>query len=45
MQYRVGGPLPPEFEFYRERYGSRPALRWVADMYRRHRGRSCEVAA
>lgn len=45
MQYRPPGVLPPEFVFYRDTYGDRPALRWAREMYRRHRGTSREVAA
>ena len=39
------GPLPAPVVRWREALGDRPALRWAAEMYRRHRGRSAEIAA
>jgi glutathione S-transferase len=45
LEYRPAGPLPREMEEYRASLADRPAMAWVADMYRRHRGRSAEAAA
>ncbi len=45
MQYAPSPPFPVEFDAYRASLAGRPALRWVAEMYRRHRGRSAELAA
>ncbi len=44
MQYPPAPPYPPEISEYRAEVAGRPALQWVAEMYRRHRGRSAEVA-
>jgi len=45
LQYRPTAPLPPEIVAFREALADRPALRWVGEMFRRHRGRSAEVPA
>jgi glutathione S-transferase len=38
-------PTPPEIADYRAAIAARPACAWALEMYRRHRGRSAEVAA
>jgi len=38
-------PLPDSVAAYRDTLARRPAFSWSAEMYRRHRGRSAEVAA
>ena len=45
LEYRPSGPVPPEIAEYRASLAGRPAMAWVADVYRRHRGRSAEIAA
>jgi glutathione S-transferase len=45
MQYRPAPPFPPELDEYRASLATRPALQWVTEMYRRHRGRSAEIPA
>jgi glutathione S-transferase len=45
LEYRPPGGLPPEMAEYRAALAGRPAMTWVAATYRRHRGRSAEVAA
>jgi glutathione S-transferase len=45
LQYRPAGPVPREIEEYRAALAGRPAMAWVGETYRRHRGRSAEVAA
>jgi glutathione S-transferase len=45
LQYRPSGPVPPLIAEYRSTLAGRPAMAWVAETYRRHRGRSVEVAA
>lgn len=37
-------PLPPVAGLHRDQLIRRPGLQWVAEIYRRHRGRSAEVA-
>src|SRR5207247_10465092 len=39
------GPLPAPVRRWRDAFADRPALRWTAEMYRRHRGTSAEIAA
>ena len=43
--YELPQPLPDPVARFRESVASRPGFRWVAEMYRRHRGRSAEIAA
>ena len=43
--YRPPGPLPAPVARWRDSLASRPAGRWAAEMYRRHRGTSAEIAA
>jgi glutathione S-transferase len=43
--YLPSGPLPDPVVRYRASLIDRPAARWAAEMYRRHRGRSAEIAA
>jgi glutathione S-transferase len=38
------GPLPAAVARWRESLADRPAFRWAAEMYRRHRGTSAEMA-
>jgi glutathione S-transferase len=45
LQYQPPPPLPAEFMEYRAELANRPAMQWVAEVYRRHRGRSAEVVA
>jgi glutathione S-transferase len=45
MQYPPARPMPPDVADYVATLADRPALAWVREMYRRHRGRSLEVAA
>jgi glutathione S-transferase len=45
LEYLPPDPLPPEVVEYRASIADHPTFRWVAEMYRRHRGRSAEVAA
>ena len=45
LEYRPSGPVPPEIADYRASLADRPAMAWVADVYRRHRGVSAEIAA
>ena len=42
---RPPGPLPAPVARWRESLAGRPAFRWAAEMYRRHRGTSAEMAA
>jgi glutathione S-transferase len=37
LEYRSTGPLPPLMEEYRATISFHPALRWAAEIYRRHR--------
>src|SRR4029450_5078338 len=39
------GPLPEPVARWRDSLAGRPAFRWAAEMYRRHRGTSAEIAA
>jgi len=43
--YPPPGPLPEPVARWRDSLAGRPALRWAAEMYRRHRGTSAEIAA
>jgi len=43
--YAPPGPLPAPVRRWRDAFADRPALRWTAEMYRRHRGTSAEIAA
>jgi glutathione S-transferase len=43
--YAPPGPLPAPVVRWRDAFVGRRALRWVAEMYRRHRGTSAEIAA
>ena len=43
--YAPPGPLPAPVARWRDAFAGRRALRWVAEMYRRHRGTSAEIAA
>jgi glutathione S-transferase len=43
--YRPPGPLPAPVARWRDSLTGRPACRWAGEMYRRHRGRSAEIAA
>jgi glutathione S-transferase len=43
--YALPQPYPEATARFRESVASRPAFRWVEEMYRRHRGRSAELAA
>src|SRR6185369_8359648 len=43
--YRWPRPLPASLEAHRASLAGHPGFRWVAEMYRRHRGTSAEVAA
>jgi hypothetical protein len=43
--YALPSVLPDSVARYRESLANRRALAWAAEMYRRHRGRSAEVAA
>ncbi len=43
--YRPSGSLPAPVARWRESLAERPAFRWAAEMYRRHRGTSAEMAA
>ena len=45
LEYRPSGPVPPEIAEYRASLAGRPAMAWVARVYRDHRGRSAEIAA
>lgn len=45
LQYPPPPPFPPELLAYRDEIAGRPAMQWVAEAYRRHRGPSAEVAA
>ena len=39
------GPMPEPMARARESVAARPGVRWVLEMYRRHRGRSAAIAA
>jgi glutathione S-transferase len=41
--HRPPEPLPPSFREFRASLAAHPGFRWVAEMYRRHRGTSAEV--
>jgi len=41
--YPVPGPFPEPAASFRASLADRPAFRWAAEMYRRHRGKSAEV--
>jgi glutathione S-transferase len=41
--YHPPEPLPPSLRELRDSVADHPGFRWVADMYRRHRGTSAEV--
>lgn len=43
--YQVPGIRPAAVEAVRTRFADRPGARWVAEMYRRHRGTSQELPA
>src|SRR5437867_3114811 len=43
--YAPPGPLPAPVRRWREAFAGRRASHWAAEMYRRHRGRSAEIAA
>jgi len=43
--YALPSPLPERAASYRASLADRRACGWAADMYRRHRGRSVEIAA
>jgi len=43
--YAPPGPLPAPVARWCDSLASRPACRWTAEMYRRHRGTSAEIAA
>ena len=43
--YPPPGPLPAPVARWRDAFADRRALRWTAEMYRRHRGTSAEIAA
>ena len=43
--YALPRDLPDSVERYRESLASRPACAWGTEIYRRHRGRSAELAA
>jgi len=43
--YRLPGPYPEPLAAFRASLAGRPGFRWVAEMYRRHRGTSMEMAA
>lgn len=43
--YPLPAPWPPELVELRATIADRPGCRWVADIYRRHRGASAEIAA
>jgi len=43
LQYHVPEPLPKSFAALRDSFASHDAFRWVAEIYRRHRGASTEV--
>jgi glutathione S-transferase len=43
--YAIPQPYPEATRRFRDGVASRPAFRWVAETYRRHRGRSSEIAA
>jgi glutathione S-transferase len=45
FSYPLPEPLPEPAARFRASVSSRPAFRWVQEMYRRHRGRSAEIAA
>jgi glutathione S-transferase len=45
MQYPPARAMPPEVTAYVDTLQTRPALAWARETYRRHRGRSMEVAA
>jgi glutathione S-transferase len=42
--YRPSEPLPAPVRELRSAFAGHPGFRWVADVYRRHRGASAEVA-
>src|SRR5205823_1318622 len=44
LQYRLPEPLPSVLVEHQRALADHPAYRWVADMYRRHRGVSAEVS-
>jgi glutathione S-transferase len=44
LQYPLPGPVPRSMAALRDSVSGRPGFRWVAEMYRRHRGKSAEVA-
>src|SRR2546425_734681 len=43
--YAPPGPLPAPVARWREAFAGRRASHWAAEMYRRHRGTSAEIAA
>ncbi len=43
--YPPPAPLPGPVARWRDTFAGRPAYRWAAEMYRRHRGESAEVEA
>ena len=43
--YPLPTPLPPAAAALRAPLAARPGCRWVAEIYRCHRGRSAEIAA
>src|SRR5207247_2499672 len=43
--YAPPGPLPAPVARWCDSLASRPACRWAAEMYRRHRGTAAEIAA
>jgi len=43
--YAFPGPFPEPFASFRDALAERPALTWAREMYRRHRGRSAELAS
>jgi glutathione S-transferase len=43
--YVFPSPLPESVQRYRDSLADRRAVAWTEEMYRRHRGRSAEVAA
>jgi glutathione S-transferase len=43
--YQPPGPFPAPVARWRDALAGRPAFRWAAEMYRRHRGTSAEIAA
>lgn len=41
--YPLPEPWPPELVELRESVAGHPAFRWVLEIYRQHRGTSCEI--